>query len=105
MKKDNYIIDKELLKTTIMKYVSSNIKELQCVFNSKAKINGSNDTFNCFKLIQKIYNDWSGLKIKKYKSKGNETESYVTTCFDFYEFIREGDKELNVIELMRCDAD
>jgi hypothetical protein len=102
---NDLVIDKSVIKTSVLTYVAHHIKDLQCIFNSKAKINGSNDVFNCLKIIQKIYRSWSGMEIKKNEKTKKETKSYISEVNDFYNCIKCEEQEVDPLVIMECDAE
>lgn len=102
------VIDKKLITGKVLDYMSRNIKELAVVYKSKIKLTGEkrNDNFCALKLLQKIYNDWSGLAFKKYSvnNKGDASQ-YITDCYEFYEYIMPYKTERSMVDVMMYDDD
>jgi hypothetical protein len=102
------VIDKKLITGKVLDYMSRNIKELAVVYKSKIKLTGEkrNDNFCALKLLQKIYNDWSGLAFKKYSvnNKGDASQ-YITDCYEFYEYIVPYNTERSMDDVMMHDDD
>ena len=84
---DKHIISKSIMMNDTHHYITNNIKELKLLFESNCILKGcyTTDNFIIFKLIEKIYNSWSGLQFKSHTKSKNKTTSYITignNCFD-----------------------
>jgi len=82
------IISKSIMMNDAHHYITNNIKELKILFESHCILKGcyTTDNFIIFKLIEKIYNSWSGLQFKSHTKSKNKTTSYITVgnnCFDY----------------------
>lgn len=89
----NTVINQSVLHSKLVPYVRDNIKELQCIFNSKASIGKGNDSFNSLALVKKIFREWSGLEFKKHEGNRKVTKSYITEGFDLYDCIKTIDEK------------
>ena len=89
-----HVVDKSIINSSVMAYAKEHNDELKTIFNSKAMIQHDNDIFNCFKLIEKIYGGWSGLKLAKHKVCNKKVVSYVTKSSDFYDSIKGIDEDM-----------
>jgi len=88
----NHVISKEIMTKPIIDYLTNHIQELRSAFDSKVKMTGlpKNDNKNGLALVQKIYGNWSSLKIKKHEvdSRSKIATSYITDSYDFYNHIK-----------------
>ena len=89
---DKIVIDKTKIVGPLKEFIMKNLKDICCIFNSKIKMTGDNknDNFNSLKIVQKIYNSWSGLQLKGYEchSRTKIFTSYITKCYDYYDMIK-----------------
>ena len=100
------VINKKLITGKVLDHMNSHIKDLVVLYKSKIKLTGDkrNDNFCALKLLQKIYNDWSGLAFKKCSSnKNGDASHYVTECFDYYDCIAPYKTERSMEDVMMFD--
>lgn len=100
------VVDKSLITGEVLEYMNSNIKELSVLYKSKIKLTGDkrNDYFCALKLLQKIYNDWSGLNFKKYSvNKKGDANQYITDWFRYYDYIAPYITERSMVDVMMYD--
>lgn len=75
--------DKIVIKDNaqLMKYLKKNVNSINLAFASKYQFVERNNTRNnltCFKILEQIYNNWSGLKFKIHQRTKKGTQSYIT---------------------------
>mgnify|MGYP003386488446 CR=1 FL=1 len=104
---DKFVITKDLLTTSVLEYIRTNLTDLCNVFSSKVKPmtgNDQQDNFGALKLLQKVYSSWSGMKINKHESiNGGKAKSYITSNFDYFDDIQKIATEQQMIDYMCCD--
>ena len=70
-------------------YIRENIKDFNAIYNCNVKLNGSQDKHNLFKIIKKIYSQWSGMQIVPHeKDRTKIAISYRLQGDTFFDYIK-----------------
>ena len=91
----------------VKKYLEKNIDSINLAFKTKYKFIEKNTTQNnliIFKMLQKIYSSWSGLKLKSHeKDRNNVTKTYITEADNVIDYLSQFKFEQTAIDLMLED--
>lgn len=86
--------DKIVIKDNVklMSYLKKNVDSINLAFSSKYQFverNNVRNNLTCFKILEQIYNNWSGLKFKIHQRTKKGTQSYITKGDPIIDYLEE----------------